>query len=172
MQQVYERRRFFLSTAPPKPTTKFTSLEHEVYLSLQRLALTLSYDVAELFKAHGLSAPQFNILRILRGAAGDGSGLACSEIGERLLAHAPDLTRLLDRMALQGLVVRERERGDRRVVKTCITNKGLSLLADLDTPLADLHLRQLGHLGGARLEALKELLEAAQAQTSPQPKES
>lgn len=107
----------------------------------------------------------------MRGAGGDGehSGLACSEIGDRLLAHAPDLTRLLDRMALQGFVVRERGSGDRRVVKTRITDKGLSLLAALDAPLADLHLRQLGHLGGARLEALKALLEAAQA--SPQPKE-
>lgn len=162
-----------MSTIQPGPTTKFTSLEHEVYLSLQRLALTLSYDVAELFKAHGLSAPQFNILRILRGAAQDGTraGLACSEIGERLLAHAPDLTRLLDRMALQGLVVRERGSGDRRVVKTRITDRGLSVLADLDAPLAELHLRQLGHLGRERLEALKELLEAAHPPTQPQLKE-
>ena len=50
-------------------STKYTSLEHELYLNLQRLALTLSYDVFELFKAHGLSGPQFNILRILRGAS-------------------------------------------------------------------------------------------------------
>ncbi|CAA9565884.1 MAG: hypothetical protein AVDCRST_MAG86-1054 [uncultured Truepera sp.] len=164
LQQTYERKRVLLSTTQPHPTPKFTSLEHEVYLGLQRLALTLSYDVAELFRAHGLSAPQFNILRILRGAEADGdrSGLACSEIGDRLLAHAPDLTRLLDRMAVQGLIVRERGSGDRRVVKTRITDKGLSLLADLDAPLANLHLRQLGHLGSERLEALKALLGAAQ----------
>ena len=147
----------------PGPPPKFTSLEHEVYLSLQRLALTFAYDAAELFKAFELSAPQFNILRILRGAAESGAreGLACGEIGERLLAHAPDLTRLLDRMALQGLVVRARGSGDRRVVKTQITDRGLAVLAELDAPLADLHLRQLGHLGNERLEALKTLLELA-----------
>lgn len=149
--------------AQPNPNSKFTSLEHEVYLSLQRLALTLSYDVAELFRTHGLSAPQVNVLRILRGAAqgGEHQGLACGEIGERLLAHAPDLTRLLDRLALQGLVVRERGSGDRRVVKTRITELGLAVLAELDAPLADLHVRQLGHLGSERLEALKGLLEAS-----------
>lgn len=147
----------------PVSSPKFTSLEHEVYLSLQRLALTLGYDAAELFKAFELSAPQFNILRILRGAAESGAaeGLACGEIGERLLAHAPDLTRLLDRMALQGLVVRERGNSDRRVVKTRITKQGLELLAELDAPLAELHIRQLGHLGNERLEALKTLLAAA-----------
>ena len=126
---------------------------------MQRLALTLSHDVFELFKQHGLSAPQFNILRILRGAAQNGEdGLACGNIGERLLAQAPDLTRLLDRMAAQGLVRRERGSRDRRVVTTHVTDKGLAVLADLDTPLADLHLRQLEHLGEQRLAELNALL--------------
>lgn len=149
---------------PPVSSPKFTSLEHEVYLSLQRLALTLSYDAAEFFRAYELSAPQFNILRILCGAAENGAceGLACGEIGERLLAHAPDLTRLLDRMALQGLVVRARGNSDRRVVKTQITDQGLAVLAELDAPLIELHRRQLGHLGEERLGALKTLLELAQ----------
>lgn len=155
-------------TVQSSPPPKFTSLEHEVYLSLQRLALTFAYDAAELFRTRDLSAPQFNILRILRGAAESGAreGLACGEIGERLLAHAPDLTRLLDRMALQGLVVRARGSSDRRVVKTQITEQGLALLAELDAPLAELHLRQLGHLGSERLAELKTLLELAHP---PQP---
>ncbi len=129
---------------------------------MQRLALTLSHDVYELFKRHGLSAPQFNILRILRGAAQNGEeGLACGDIGERLLAQAPDLTRLLDRMAVQGLVRRERGSRDRRVVTTHVTDKGLAVLADLDAPLAELHLKQLEHLGEERLAALNALLLAA-----------
>lgn len=130
---------------------------------MQRLALGLNHETAELLRAHGLSSPQFNILRILRGAVGEGqAGLAAAQIGERLVTHAPDLTRLLDRMALQGFVVRERQGGDRRVVTTSITGKGLSLLADLDAPVASLHQRQLGHLGPERLRALLSLLEAVQ----------
>jgi len=66
-------------------------------------------------------------------------------------------------MAAQELVTRVREEGDRRVVRTRITAKGLALLADLDAPLADLHRRQLGHLGGERLGALRDLLEAARS---------
>lgn len=129
---------------------------------MQRLALTLSHDVFELFKQHGLSAPQFNILRILRGAAQNGEdGLACGEIGERLLAQAPDLTRLLDRLAAQGLVRRERGSRDRRVVKTHVTGKGLAVLADLDTPLAELHVRHLEHVKKEHLERLNTLLTEA-----------
>lgn len=133
-----------------------------------------NHDLAELFKAHGLSAPQFNILRILRGALYEeagGSGLAAGEIGARLIAHAPDLTRLLDRLAVQGLVVRAREEDDRRVVTARITAKGLTLLASLDAPLADFHKRHLGHLGTERLTVLKDLLEAAHAQSLPPTKE-
>lgn len=145
------------------------SPEHDVFLGVQRLAQTLNQEVAELLKAHGLSVPQFNILRVLRGAhavpEGE-TGLACSEIGARLLAHAPDLTRLLDRMAAQGLVVRERARNDRRVVNARLTAEGLALLAALDAPLAALHTAQLGHLGPERLAALKALLEAARPPAS------
>ncbi len=127
------------------------------------MALRLQHETAELLKPYGLSAPQFNILRILRGAVREGrAGLGAAQIGERLLAYAPDLTRLLDRMALQGLVVRERQGADRRVVTTSITEKGLALLAALDTPMTILHQKQFGHLGPERLGALLALLGAVQ----------
>ena len=55
-------------------------------------------------------------------------GLACSAIGDRMISHDPDMTRLLDRMEKRGLITRERQTDDRRVVKTRITPQGLSLL--------------------------------------------
>lgn len=157
----FERRRIFTTPVRTEPPTTFVSLEQEVYLALQRVALGLQHETSEMLKSYDLSAPQFNILRILRGAAGEGrSGLAAAQIGERLLAYAPDLTRLLDRMVLRGLVVRERQGRDRRVVTTSITEKGLALLAALDAPLAALHQKQLSHLGPERLNALLLLLGA------------
>ncbi len=154
------------------------SLEHEVYLSLQRLSVTLNYEAAKLFKAYGLSAPQFNILRILRGAAGEDTenpvahpGLSAHDIGERLLVHAPDLTRLLDRMSLQGLVTRCRTTADRRVVTTRLTDRGRELLAELDIPLRDLHARQFEKLDKAQLQILLKLLETAYTHMSPVQKE-
>ncbi|WP_216320454.1 MarR family winged helix-turn-helix transcriptional regulator [Deinococcus aestuarii] len=152
-----------MSSPPPtdRPGTPFVSLEHEVYLTLQRLAADLGHQTAELLKGADLSPAQFNVLRILRGA-GEG-GLTCGEIGERLITHDSDVTRLLDRLEKQELVTRVRSTQDRRVVLTCITGRGRAILADLDQPLAELHRAQLGHLGSQRLRQLLGLLGEASA---------
>ena len=52
------------------------------------------------------------MLRILRGAGPE--GLACREIGERMISRDPDITRLLDRMEKRGLITRERQSDDRQ----------------------------------------------------------
>ena len=154
-----------LSASLPELSTRisaFTSAEHEVYLTLQRVAIDLAYQTAELLKAADLSAPQFNVLRILRGAHRD--GLTCGEIGGRMLTRDPDVTRLLDRLEKQGLVTRVRSRQDRRVVLACITERGQAVLAGIDEPLAQQHRAQLGHLGPQKLSQLLTLLrEAASA---------
>jgi DNA-binding MarR family transcriptional regulator len=142
----------------------FASAELEAFLNLQRTADALARGLAEVLKPAGLSGPQYNILRILRGA--EPGGLACREICGRMVTRDPDMTRLLDRLEARGLVARERGREDRRVVKTCITEKGLRVLADLDEPLMNLHRRLLGHLGDRRLRALIELLEVAREKAS------
>jgi DNA-binding MarR family transcriptional regulator len=85
--------------------------------------------------------------------------LACSNIGERMISHDPDMTRLLDRMEKRGLITRHRQTDDRRVVKTRITSKGLDFLRRLDQPVRELHKRQFSHIPAARLKALAGLLE-------------
>jgi DNA-binding MarR family transcriptional regulator len=69
------------------------------------------------------------------------------------------MTRLLDRMEKRTLITRERQKDDRRVVKTRITSQGLTLLKTLDQPVHDLHTRQFAHVPGARLKLLIELLD-------------
>ncbi|WMT57184.1 MarR family transcriptional regulator [Truepera radiovictrix] len=144
-----------------KQAKPFASLEHELYLTLQRLAGELGAELGELFRAAGLSGPQYNILRILRGAGA--AGLPCSEVAERLVTKAPDVTRLLDRMEKRGWVTRCRHAGDRRVVTARITAAGLSLLAALDAPVAALHEAQFAHLTPEQRGGLLELLRAARA---------
>jgi DNA-binding MarR family transcriptional regulator len=134
-----------------------TNLEQEVFLSLLRTADELDQGLAELLKPFALTPTQYNVLRILRGAGG--RGLACHEIGERMLTHDPDVTRLLDRLERRGLLERHREPQDRRVILTAITAEGLRLLEQLDAPVADLHRRQLAHLDEEPLRALLALLE-------------
>ena len=132
--------------------------EHATFLAVQRLAQRQAAQVAELLKAHGLSLAQFNVLRILRGA---GQGLTCGEIGERLIAHDPDVTRLLDRLEGQGWVSRQRDGADRRVVTGQLTPAGAALLDSLDEPAAALHRAQFVHLSADQLSKLLALLELA-----------
>jgi DNA-binding MarR family transcriptional regulator len=126
-------------------------------VALLQAADTLSQEAEQLLKAAGLTGAQYNVLRILRGA--EPQGLPCRGIGERMISHDPDMTRLLDRMEKRGLITRERQTDDRRVVKTRITPQALSLLRTLDQPVHDLHKRQFLHMSAARLKILFDFLE-------------
>ncbi|HTR64384.1 MAG TPA: MarR family transcriptional regulator [Terriglobales bacterium] len=142
-----------------KQTKPFGSLEEEAFLALQRTADQLNWQVAEMLKPYGLSPTQYNALRILRGAAEN--GLACSEIGERMINRDPDITRLLDRLERRGLVRRTRGRQDRRVIIAHITAAGSKLLKDLDGPVVEFQQRLLGGMGEQKLKSLVRLLCAA-----------
>jgi DNA-binding MarR family transcriptional regulator len=136
-------------------------LEDSVFISLQKTADFLGLEAEQLIKPHGLTGTQYNVLRILRGAEPD--GLPCRAIGERMISHDPDMTRLLDRMEKRGLISRARQTDDRRVIKTRISSAGLVLLKSLDQPVRELHKRQFYHLPAARLKTLARLLEEVRA---------
>jgi MarR family transcriptional regulator, organic hydroperoxide resistance regulator len=148
-----------------KQKTPFTSLEQETYLSLLRTADVLEVKVEELFKKFGLTGTQYNAMRILRGAGSE--GLPCREIGERMITHDPDVTRLLDRLEDRGFVERTRAKHDRRVIYGKITRSGLKLLREMDVPV-DKHGRQLlRHVGQGKLQQLIELLELVRGGSTP-----
>ncbi len=139
-----------------KQSKPFQSLEQEALLSIERTAAVLGHSLAEALKPFGVTTTQYNVLRILRGAGH--AGLCRNEVRERMVAQVPDVTRLLDRLTDMGLVDRERDTGDRRLVTTRITAAGLRLLKQMDGPLADIHKQQLGHLSQQTLRTLIELL--------------
>lgn len=113
---------------------------------------------AAVFKGFGLSAPQYNVLRILRGA-GD-QHLCCNEVGARMIKRVPDVTRLLDRLEQRGLIERWRCDSDRRVVRASITGAGLELLASIEGPLRDRIRREFASFDAASLDQLNALLDA------------
>lgn len=145
-----------------KQTKPFANREEEVYLNIQLTAERLWWGVNETLKLADLTHTQYNVLRILRGAGQE--GVSCSEISERLVTKDSDITRLLNRLEARGLISRQREAKDRRVIITHITDDGLRLLASLDKPIERCHRRHLGHLGDKKLAALSKLLEAVRGQ--------
>jgi len=135
----------------------FISLEQETFIAILRTADRLDLRLTELLKPFNLSTTQFNALRILRGAGEQ--GLACSEVGERMINHDPDITRLMDRLEKRGLVQRRRDQQDRRVIVARITPAGLDLLKTIDQPLNEFHRRMMGKIGDVKLRSLLRLLE-------------
>jgi DNA-binding MarR family transcriptional regulator len=144
-----------------KQQKPFGSLEQEVVLNVMRTAGSFRKGISEVLKPLDLTAPQYNILRILRGAPED--GLPCNEVGDRLLSRDPDVTRLLDRLEKRGLVARGRSAEDRRVVNVRITEAGHALVDQLDKPMNEVHESQLGHMKKKHMRALIELLEKARS---------
>jgi DNA-binding MarR family transcriptional regulator len=85
----------------------------------------------------GITASQYNVLRILRGVHPEGHSRC--EIAHRMIERAPDVTRLIDRLEKQGFVARDRTERDRRLSISRITPAGLELLNRLEPRVRQVH---------------------------------
>ena len=77
----------------------------------------------------GLTIPQYNILRILRGAK---DRVKVQIVKDRMIERAPNATRLMDKLCDKKLIERTRCEDDRRVVYVKISELGLEMLATID----------------------------------------
>src|SRR6266481_4483243 len=93
--------------------------EEAAFLDLLRTCDLLSRGSAQFLKSEDLSATQYNVLRILRGAPP--AGLPCGEIANRMITRDPDITRLLHRLEKRQLISRCREPQDRLMVVVRLT---------------------------------------------------
>jgi DNA-binding MarR family transcriptional regulator len=140
-----------------KQNRPFPSPQQEAAVALFRTVdeLRRRYDL--LIDPFGITAQQYNVLRILRGVHPD--PLPTLEIGERLIERVPGITRLLDRLEAKGLVRRARCTTDRRMVHCWISDEGLALLARMDDPIDQAGRESMANLTGAETETLIGLLE-------------
>lgn len=133
----------------------FACPEQEAFLNLARTYESLAGDFDRLFKDHGLSGPQYNALRILRGHA---EPMQVYQIAELMVTPQTDITRLVDRLEQAGFARRERCGDDRRVVWVTLTASGKRVLKKLDRPVNELHQRQFQHFNQRELHTLNQLL--------------
>src|ERR1700745_3949859 len=134
-----------------KKKRPFESPEQEAALNVVRTSDQLQIRFSRLFREHGLTPSQYNILRILRG---EGAPLPILEIASRTITVVPGITGLIDRLAQAGFVNRVRCDKDRRVIHVAITDHGMTALAGLDEPLITLHRKLLRHLSQVELKEL------------------
>ena len=76
-----------------------------------------------------------------------------------MITADPDITRLLNRLKKLGFIGQQRDKNDRRIVRTHIREKGLQLLAEMDTEMKTLPVTLLGHLPPKELTEMIKLLE-------------
>lgn len=155
------------TTEPPKyHRPHFDSPQQEAFLNLWRTYDRLRLLEDELFGRFGLTAQQYNALRLLRAA--HPKKLPTLNLAARLISRAPDITRLLDKLHERALIDRERPADNRRVVNVGITEQGLALLSQLADEVRACHQRQLGHLAPDEMETLVSLLRKAREPHEPE----
>lgn len=123
------------------------------------LLFTQSHIVSKqssLFKPFGLSPEQYNVLRILRGQ--NGNPITVSSIQDRMLNKMSNASRLVEKLKLKNLVIREECPTDRRQVDILITDKGLEVLERLEAAIYNLN-RDLVQLNEEEVDQLNFLLD-------------
>ena len=108
----------------------FASLEQEASLGVVRTASLVRRAITKVVSPFGITQPQYNVLRILRGAGKN--GLPTLEVRARMVDEAPGITRLVNKLERAGLLRRERSTPDRRQVICVISSKGLDVLSKID----------------------------------------
>jgi DNA-binding MarR family transcriptional regulator len=99
---------------------QFERYSTNVWIRFLRFDLFMNKKLDEALQHHALTAPQFYVLATL----GYTGGLVFGEIGAKMMVTVSNLTGIVDRLERKGLVVRERDAADRRVVHVRLTGKG------------------------------------------------
>ncbi len=108
---------------------KFRNEYHKTTVNLIYTYNWVMEQNRRIFEKADLTAQQYNIMRILRGA---GKPLSTLQIRQRMLDRMSDTSRIVDRLLKKELVEKVVCKTDRRLVDVTISDKGLTLLESLD----------------------------------------
>jgi MarR family transcriptional regulator, 2-MHQ and catechol-resistance regulon repressor len=123
-------------------TPNLMTLEEEIKSSRlipvrQRALLNILFTASWLdciltrhLRPFGLTNPQYNILRILNGSAP--KGLSILDIKERMLDRSSNVSRLVAKLDEQGYIERITDQMDKRVVIVSISEKGKSVMENIN----------------------------------------
>lgn len=139
-----------------KSTIKL-SINKKVMLNLTFTKNYLTDGLSDVLKPYGISIEQFNVLRILRGQKG--SPLNMQNIQERMVTKNSNTTRLIDKLLLKEMVIRNICPNNRRKIEIKITDIGLNILKELDPMINNFEMDITKKLSNQELETLNFLLE-------------
>ena len=114
-------------------TTKEEQINRDLVVTALRVGNQFNEELNQFVKTYGISLPQFNVLRILRGQKDAPANL--STINQRMIHKMSNTTRLVDKLIEKALVQRRICAQNRRKIEIFITEAGLLLLSDIDHQL-------------------------------------
>jgi DNA-binding MarR family transcriptional regulator len=107
----------------------FRSEQSKLIVNLIYTYNQLKSRIATVLKNEGVTMQQYNVLRIVNGSGEE--GITTSEIRERMLDKMSDASRMVDRLESMELLLKQRDRDDRRVLHVLLTEKGQALVQRL-----------------------------------------
>lgn len=159
------------SAAPPRPAPEAVvdaRLRPWVAFLRAHAAVTRRLE-AELQEQQALSLADYDAL--LQLSRGDGGRLRMNELADRLLLTRSGVSRLVDRLAIDGYVVRARCPSDARGAYAVLTTQGQERLQSAAPThlrgVAEHFLRVLDHLPSSERKAFTDALEAILAGIDP-----
>jgi len=131
---------------PGRPAVSTTRASVQAWEALFRAQVTLMRRFARDDVWGGLSMQEYDVLFTLSGAPGH--ALRLRELAGSSLLTQPSLSRLVDRLAADGLVSREPVAGDRRGTAVRLTARGLERQREIGRR----HARSIDALVGGALD--------------------
>ncbi len=137
--------------------SKFKTPQQKAFVNLRYTSNWILKKQNEFMSNFDLTMPQFNILRILRGA-GEGVFLSVNTIKSRMVEISPNTTRLMDKLLEKKLIIRYRCPDDKRIINVAITQEGMNILSEIDQHF-DKELTMLNKLSDEEAEILSVILD-------------
>jgi DNA-binding MarR family transcriptional regulator len=110
--------------------SKFTTPTSKAIVNIIYSGNWMMQQQQELLKPFGLTAQQYNVLRILRGQ--QNNPMTVLGITERMMDKMSNASRLVDKLLEKKLVLRRECPQDRRAVDVIILPAGLAILEEID----------------------------------------
>jgi len=137
--------------------TRFKDEYQRAMLNIIFTGNWLEVGASHVLKQYDLSSQQFNVLRILRGSYPKPLNLL--DIQERMMDRMSNATRLVEKLRQKALLTRKQCDSNRRKVEIEITEKGLTLLKELDPVMEKNHRELTKKLTKDEAMILNELLD-------------
>lgn len=137
--------------------SKFNSSREKAIVNILFTSNAVEDVFKNALKSYGISLPQYNVLRILKGRK-DGYA-TCGDLKEVMLDKNPDVTRLCDKLVLKKMIVRTNNKNNRRQILLKISDRGLKALDEI-LPFFNAVNEKLNAIPDSELEQLSDTLDS------------